>query len=209
MLITGTNPTAIVHEMGHAFHEYVQYRYGSDDLKATWSGLSMPYRFSGRNAENPDPTIFATLYASSSYYEDFAETFAQAFTANRPGLGISEYLTGPDGKRTKLGSKMRWMERFVTDYIENHEAAVGTMQLIYSTPRKLEYNGLSLSGNSLQYIGFSEPNAVYAAVIKHLGVTAEASKWISEIGGWYIKSTEGDEYYAFPGGTFAELEKAG
>jgi hypothetical protein len=202
MLLTGTNPTAIVHEMGHAFHEMVEQRYGRDQLRHDFTAFNNMIPYSALYAENPDPTVFATLYGTLNYQEDFAETFTQLFTANRPGLGIADRLFTPGGERTRLGGKMAFMERLIENYITNNKTALTNARRVYTTPRHLLFAGINWSGGSLQYIGFFEPNGVFAAIESHINVTTQSSRWISELGGWHIVCTSGAQVYAFPGGAY-------
>jgi hypothetical protein len=200
MLITGTNPKAIVHEIGHAFHEMVEHRYGRERLMRDFTAFNQRYIYSPLYDDNPDPTVFATHYATTNYNEDFAESFAMLFTANRPGLSITDQLFFSGGRRTSLGDKMAFIERLVEQYITDNATATANAKRIYNTQRYLTFAGVNWRGNSLMYIGFNEPNGVFAAIEEHLGVTTKASRWIPELGGWYIECISGARFYAFPGG---------
>jgi hypothetical protein len=92
------------------------------------------------------------------------------------------------------------MESLVERYITNNTAALANARRVYNTPRHLTFAGVNWSGKSLMYIGFNEPNGVFAAIEEHLGVTTQASRWISQLGGWYIECVSGRNFYAFPGG---------
>lgn len=200
MLISGTNPSAIVHEMGHAFHELAAAGYGEESLASKWDSYNGKYSYSSGDLKNLDESVFPSPYACSSYNEDFAEVFARAFTANRAGLGISHNLSNSEGKVTGYGKKMLLLKTLISDYVTNNEKALANIEKIYSTPRYLTFGDIKMSGVSLQYIGFAEPNGVYAAIEKSLNIKTANSYWIKEIGGWYVESTKGNKWYAFPGG---------
>ena len=208
MLISGTNPTVIVHEMGHAFHHMLESRVGgAATLQKMWENLSaVRYNYSRQNNTNPNNLIFATAYASTDYGEDFAETFAMLFTANRPGLGVSARFKDSNGIATVLSKKADFLTDMVAQHINNNEAALENIALIYSTPTRVVYNGIAFSGNELQYIGFSEPNGIYKAIEDNLSITTKNSQWIKQLGAWWIESHDGYSFYAFPGGAYTTIE---
>ena len=207
MIISGNNPTAIVHEMGHALHYMLEGRVGgAATLQQMWERVATSrYDYSKQNTVNPNELYFATSYASTDYSEDFAETFALAFTSNRAGLGVSHRFKDNNGKDTVLAQKLAFISNIIETHVTNNKQALANIELIYTTPRQIMYNDYKFSGAELRYIGFSEPNGVYMAIENHLEITTKQSKWIREIGAWWIESSTGKQLYAFPGGASVEL----
>ena len=208
MLVSGTNPTAIVHEMGHAFHTMLESRIGGEAaLQKMWEDKATGfYDYSKQNVKNPNNLYFASAYASSEYREDFAESFAVMFVANRAGLGIAERLKDSNGKSTVLGDKVNFITDMIEKHIKSNRNALDNIGLIYTTPRRVSYNGYSFSGDELQYIGFNEPNGVYKAIEDKLAITTRKSQWIKQIGGWWIESEDGRCFFAFPGGVYTVIK---
>ena len=204
MTISGNSPVAIVHEMGHAFQDFVEYSHGSGNLRNQWLGYNDGYQYDSYRKLSPSATTFASDYASTDYHEDFAETFAQAFTANRDGLGIAERLS-INGERTGLGKKISIVEALLPMYMTDVDQAVLNIKKIYTTASFTNFGSVRLSGNSLEYIGFPEPNGIITGVLHAMDVRADTCKWRKEIGGWYIVSDMGHTYLAFPGAQFTRL----
>jgi len=209
MMLTGTNPKVIVHEMGHAFHIMMQSKHGEERLEHEFTALNGGIRYRRGLEHNPSPTTFATAYALTNYQEDFAETFAMMFTSNRPGLGIAYRLTDESGQRTNLGEKVNFISLLIDSYIMDSDNALHNIRQMYNTPRQVAYSNINWSGNALQFIGFSEPSGVYIAVRRHLDIDSEHSMWVREIGGWHIRDVSGDVLYVFPGGAYRRISENG
>ena len=209
MMRTGTNPKVIIHEMGHAFHEMAQSKYGAERLEREFTALNGNFTYRRGREQNPDPATFATAYASTSYQEDFAETFAIMFTSNRAGLGVAYRLTSESGQRTNLGAKVDLVSALIERYIDDSDDAIQNIQRVNSVPRQVAYSNMNWSGDALQFIGFSEPSGVYVAVRRYLDIDSEHSRWVREIGGWHIRDVSGDVFYVFPGGVYRRINGEG
>ncbi|MDL2233398.1 putative zinc-binding metallopeptidase [Ruminococcaceae bacterium OttesenSCG-928-L11] len=201
-VLTGNGPIAIIHEMGHAFHEYAKSVYGASSLSRDWQALNGKQSY-GSGADYSAST-FVTAYASTAYSEDFADTFSHGFICTNAGFSIAGNLT-KNGAATALGKKVSFMEQLLVKCFGANATVVSNFQKCRSTPTTLTYEGLKLSGNSLEYIGYNAPFGVLASLLKYLGIKEETSKWERSIGGWTVTATSGQTYLVFPGGEYTKL----
>lgn len=202
---TGNSPLTILHEFAHAYHAMAAKKHGADRMEKEWTALNGSVSNNEGYMVYPyNKLVFISSYAASNYKEDFAETFAHAFGRGREGQGFYHRLaTG--GKKTALGKKVDYLQTLLPQYLSGSGAAVSNLGKIYDTPVFLHYQGVKLSGEELQFIGFSAPRHVLKGITAAHGFKAEASQWIPEIGGWQVLSDKGDAYLAFPGGELHPL----
>lgn len=203
---TGNSPTAIIHEVGHAVHEYLIAKAGSARLREQWTKLNGTAGYGGGSSY--DRNAFVSRYAASDYDEDFADTFAYGYVCNRAGFSIAKYLKSGE-KNTVLGDKVALLEKLVASYFEDAGDSVINLKKCWSTPESVSYRGFKFSGNSMEYVGYNAPYGVLSATLKSLGIAAKSSKWERSVGGWVVADAKGAEYMVFPGGASTVLKKAG
>ena len=206
MVMTGNSPITILHEIGHAYHLFLTNCHGKDNLRNEWikhnNGLNYGY-FN----HNPDRNIFMSFYSTMSYEEDFAETFAYTFSSNRPGLGISSRLARKDGTHTGLGEKIRLISRIIPTYLVSTESMISNLYKVYNTSDVLYYKGFYLTGNSLEYAGFNQPNGILDAILKSLKIKPVKTEWVRDVGGWKVSDKNNGIYLIFPGCGYVTLKK--
>lgn len=203
--ITGDSPITILHEFAHAFHLMFMAYYGRDRMEADWVALNGGVRYNkGFLAGAYNKVAFISSYGATSFEEDFAEIFSHAFVRNKEGQGFYHQLL-TNGQKTVLGQKVSYIEEMLPMYLTDTSAAVANLQKIFSTPIILNYQGLRLSGEYLQFIGCAYPRYVLRGILSYYGLEAEESWWILDIGGWQVKSTEGQYYLVFPGNIVSKL----
>ncbi|MDR2931870.1 MAG: putative zinc-binding metallopeptidase [Oscillospiraceae bacterium] len=200
---SGNGPTAIVHELGHAYHEFLISNMGAAALRRQWTALNGGAAYGGR----ADRTVFVSDYAASSYDEDFADTFAHAFVCNRAGYSIAKYLKTASGGATALGSKVAYLEKLVAQYSPGAKTAQTNLRKCYTTPDSITYRGLKFSGSSMEYVGFNAPYGVINAIVRQLPFETKSKVWDKSIGGWLVVSKSGKEYIVFPGGNYTEIKQ--
>lgn len=201
-IATGDNPLTIVHEFAHAFHYMLTDRYGYVSMEKRWLELMEGHSFA---PETVDQTVFITQYASTTYDEDFAETFAHAFVCNRPGLGISNRLYWQEGTNTKttpLGEKVAYIERMLRITMPNNLEMLDHYRLVYSTSVSTGAAGLRLSGPHLLFINMPEPRLIPLTLLNNLHVNEKHTVWFPSLGGWYCKDQNGSHLVLFPEGTY-------
>ncbi|MCL2035755.1 MAG: hypothetical protein FWG94_13665, partial [Oscillospiraceae bacterium] len=67
-IISGENPVAFVHEIGHAFHMMAQNIYGRSRMLEEWSEFNKGNKYNRRIAlANPDDNVFVTAYSAYSF----------------------------------------------------------------------------------------------------------------------------------------------
>lgn len=204
-LATGENPITIVHEFGHAFHFMYTDKYGMDKMRSEWTAYNGGAAYKPANiVDNPNTKVFVTGYAATMFEEDVAETFAHVFVRNQAGQGFSNLLTS-NGAQTGLGKKVAYVEKMLTAYLQDTATAVANYRRIYSTPVSVNYQGMRLSGEHLQFMGYPQPRYVLGGTLSGLGRERSEAIWMRSIGGWYVKDTAGDELIIFPGGWWAEV----
>lgn len=201
---TGVNPISIVHELGHAFHFLCADRYGRDKMQAEWLALNGDAAYSaGSLQDNPNTQVFITGYAASMYEEDVAETFAHAFVRNSAGLGFTKKLSS-GGRKTALGRKVDYVETLLSTYLDEPEQALANYRRTHKAATALNYQGLFLYGDYLQFIGYPPPRHVLGGILATHSWNMEQAVWIRSIGGWYVRDTGGNEFLVFPGGTWCK-----
>ena len=70
----GITVETIAHELGHAFHDALEYHYGMDELRETWERLNAGYDMAV-NGTPALPRFFSYEYGMTDYYEDVATVF--------------------------------------------------------------------------------------------------------------------------------------
>jgi hypothetical protein len=200
--ISGSSPLAIVHELGHVAQGYFEDAYGKSKLSTQWKKLCG----AAYGSSKWERTVFASEYASSDYQEDFAETFSFGFVCNRAGVSIAQYLQDADGNTTPLGKKVNFIGQLLSAYIEESEDALTNLAKCRTAPRTYTWNGLRMSGSSLEYRGFPAPHNVLNGTLKQLGIASDSSTWEKDVGGWVVTDTTGQRYLVFPGGAYALLK---
>lgn len=203
-IISGENPIAIVHEMGHAFHLMCMDLYGKEQMKTEWMKFNgnQRYNSSGLNA-NFNKTVFISSYATTKYEEDFAETFGHLFVRSTAGTGFRTQLS-KDSKTTGLGKKVNYIEKLIGTYMKNPANAIENLRRIYDTPTELAFEGIVFYGETLQYIGYPQPKNILKGILNGYGITSKKSTWVRKLGAWRIVDTNGDMYFIFPGGAWAK-----
>lgn len=200
---SGDNPLTMVHEFGHALQELIFDKYGQAKLKSEWAALNGGNSYTGSFAGTGSysSTTFISEYASKSFDEDFAETFAHAVVRNRAGLGFY-HLLQKDGIKTSLGKKMDYLMGLLPKCLDNGATLAANLGKAYTTPIYVDYMGQRLTGVHMQYIGYSYPRYVLRGIMASSEINDEisTSTWVYEIGGWYVASTSGRYYLVFPGG---------
>ena len=199
---SGDNPLAIAHEFGHALEWVVRSRYGQQKLMAEWQAFNGGASYSAFDGKGSyDTTTFVSLYATSGYSEDFAETFAHAVVRDKAGLGFYNLLV-QNGVKTPLGKKVDYLISLLPQCLNNTQGLTAQLQKVYTTPIYVEFQNQRLSGAYLQYMGYAYPRYVLRGIMSSPEINEEiaTSQWSTEIGGWYVVSTTGNHYLVFPGG---------
>lgn len=195
---TGCSPTAIIHEFGHAYHEFLKEQYGASQLLKDWKAMNGGTTYQLRTSW--DKSLFVSQYASISYDEDFADTFAYGFVCNRPGFSISSQLQA-DGASTGLGKKISFLEKQLPLYMTQMSAATANLAKCRSTAPSITWRGLRFSGNTMEYIGYNAPYGILKGTLHSVGLSEhQSATWERQIGGWVVVSNTGKEYAVFPGG---------
>lgn len=203
--VSGCGPLTIIHEIGHAYNLYLSNTSDYEKNLKHWSEMNANYNYSSSYNSNPDRYTFVSTYASRNYEEDFAETFAYAFTSNRPGLGLGDRMYKKDGQPTALGRKINYIESSILTFLVNPYDAQRNLNRTRSTPSITKYNDVCLSGNSLEYIGFNPPNGVFEHILEKLKIKSSHAEWIWEVGGWKVWDNAGGIYLIFPGAEYVTL----
>ena len=202
-LISGENPIAFVHEFGHAFHAMAQTLYGRSRMLEEWTAFNKGHRYNRRLAyANPDDTVFVSAYSTYSFEEDFAEVFAHVFVRNAPGTGFRNRLS-QNSVPTGLGQKVAYMERMIKLVLKDTDEAISNYRRIYETPTSIKFEGLTFSGEYLQYSGYPQPRNILKGILTELGRQSKKSTWIRSIGAWRVIDRNDEMLYVFPGGTWA------
>ncbi len=207
---SGDNPLAMAHEFGHALEWLCRSKYGAQKLSSEWQALGggAAYNvFDGRGSYST--TTFVSLYASSSYEEDFAETFAHSVVRDKAGLGFY-HLLSKDGVKTALGKKVDYLAALLPKCLQNADGLSAHLKKVYTTPVYREFQNQRLTGSHMQYIGYSYPRYVLRGIMNSPEVSDEiaTSRWVSEIGGWYVVSTTNRYYLVYPGGVVRQQPAA-
>lgn len=203
---TGSAPITILHEFAHAYHKMVAGLYGAEKMEREWTALNGDVSNNEGYMVYPyNKTVFISSYAASGYQEDFAETFAHAFVRHKEGLGFSHRIRIGE-KQTAIGKKVAYIEALLPRTLNDAQGAVSNLRRVYSAPVFLYYQGVRLSGEDMQFMGYAAPRNVLGSVLSYYGIASDSSKWIKEIGGWQVKSTSGQYYLAFPGGACQTLD---
>jgi hypothetical protein len=207
---SGDNPLALAHEFGHALEWVCRSRYGEEKLASEWKALNggaVYSAFDGRGSYSN--TTFVSLYASSSYHEDFAETFAHCVVRDRAGLGFYHLLT-KDGVKTALGKKVDYLAALLPQCLQNAQELSAHLQKVYTTPIYRDFQNQRLTGVHMQYMGYSYPRYVLRGIMHSPEINEEiaSSHWFIEIGGWYVVSTTGRHYLVYPGGVVRQQATA-
>lgn len=205
--MTGEAPLTVAHEFAHAFHGMARQKYGGEKLEAQWLALNggQEYRGMYGPAVAYDSTAFITSYSTTSYEEDFAEVFSHAFVRHRDGMGMGPQLE-QNGEETALGEKLALVEMLITKLISDSDQAVENLSRCRTADTYLDYQGVRLQGEELQFMGFSYPRYILRSILHDMGLEEEESQWVSRIGGWQVTGTEGDTYLVFPGGEWHRME---
>jgi len=201
VFISGESPLTIMHEVGHAVHLMMISLHGEERLHREWTALNRSAQYVGRAANvRHDPSVFVSSIAAVSYEEDFAETFAHAFVRRNAGQGFSHQLRTAGGGLTPLGRKVNFLEELLALHFGGNQQMLANYRRVWTAPIVLEHSGLRLSGDYLQYIGFTHPRFVLRSLVSMLDIEMESYEWVSPIGGWIITDTAGVRYTIFPGG---------
>lgn len=203
--LTGSSPIAIVHEMGHVLQEYLKSVHGAANLSSQWKKLNGGVAY---GASKWSRTVFTSAYAAGDYEEDFADTVAYGFVCNRAGLSIAKYLKTAEDVDTPLGAKVNYLGRLLKKYFPENEQVLTNLAKCRQAASSLTWNGLKLSGNSLEYIGFNPPYNVLGGVLRQLELKQKSSVWVYEVGGWLVTDATGAQHLVFPGGSHFALKEA-
>lgn len=201
---SGDNMLTAAHEFGHALHLMIADQYGYDKMAREWLSLM---NGAGYGAGQISTTTFITEYASTSFDEDFAETFAYAYMCNRSGLGLYGRLVR-DNTRTILGSKVAYVENLIPRYLTDTDPSMENFRKVYTTAASTSYNGIKLSGAHLMSIGMDEPRSAPLMLLNMLEVQESSLVWIKEVGGWYCKDANGQHRILFPDGAWGDPGKS-
>lgn len=205
-IISGENPIALVHELGHAYHMMAMEYYGQDKMRGEWEKFNRGIAYDKMSGDrNPDETVFISGYAGTTFEEDFAETFAHTFARNRAGTGFKNLLSN-GSNATGLGQKVRYIEKLLPVYLKDTEKSVENFRKIYSTPTSMTFEGLKFSGEYLQYIGYPQPKNILQGILGALRMTAEKSTWVRNLGAWRVVDRYNNTYFLFPGGTWTSTD---
>lgn len=203
-IISGENPIALVHEVGHAFHLMCMDLYGEQKMTSEWTKLNGSYRYDSQGLNNNfNESVFISAYATTKYEEDFAETFAHAFVRTAAGTGFYKQLS-KNSEPTTLGKKVSYIEKQINTYINNPEQAIENLRKIYKTPMNMTFEGITFYGDNLQYIGYPQPKNILKGIMNGLGLKSQKSTWVRSLGAWRVVATDGEMYYIFPGGAWAK-----
>lgn len=199
---SGDNPLAMVHEFAHALEWFCRAQYG-DKLQSEWTALNAgaAYSSSFDGTGGYKTNTFISLYAATSYDEDFAETFAHAIIRDRAGLGFYNLLS-TDGVKTPLGKKVDYLIALLPRCLQSSATITANLQKAYTTSIYKDFQGQRLTGIHMQYMGLSYPRYVLKGIMSAPEVNdgIASSTWVYEIGGWYVVSTSGKYYLVYPGG---------
>ena len=207
--MTGESPFTYLHEFAHAYHLMLEEKIGAEQLQRQWTALNAGHSYNFASIpEIFDDTVWITAYASTRFVEDFCEVFAHAFWRTRPGQGISHRLTDEYGNQTPLGSKVRYLEQLLPRYLNDMDEAVQNFRRVYTAPTSFYYGGLHFSGDYMQFSGLAAPRFLLRSLLHFLEIDAQSSRWVTELGGWEVVSTAGDLFVIFPGGAWANLNRA-
>lgn len=208
-IISGENPIALVHELGHAYHLMAVNEYGYNSMLGEWEEFNdgISYNLDAGDV-NPDKHIFISSYASTSFEEDFAETFAHAFVRNRAGTGFSSLLSNNSGL-TGLGNKVHFIEELLPQCFSNYQQAVKNYKKVYSAPASMAFEGLTFSGEYLQYIDYPQPRNILKGLLNGLNITSDKTTWVRDIGAWRVIDPHGNMYFIFPGGIWMSVGDSG
>ena len=104
--------TIFAHEYGHMLHALVEKHYGAKALKLKWISYNNGVKYGDEYSWSEYPE-FCSFYGSSSYDEDFAETFAMVVNACDGIYSPQEMVNQfPDSPAVK---KMFYMRRLLCD----------------------------------------------------------------------------------------------
>ncbi len=207
-IISGENPVALVHEVGHAFHLMCMDQYGAKKMRTEWTKFNRGYAYQPKGGfDNPSTSVFISGYANTSFEEDFAETFAHTFIRTKAGTGFRSQLSA-DSQITGLGQKVAYIEKLIPMYLTDTEQAVATFHKIYKTPTSMTFEGQKFSGEYLQYIGYPQPKNILKGILNGLELTSQKSTWIRSLGAWRVVSDNGDTYFIFPGGSWSAAKQS-
>lgn len=202
-IISGENPIAIVHELGHAFHLMCVDKYGMDKMRAEWSKFNAGISYNPYGGfNNPDKKVFITGYASTSFEEDVAEIFAHSFVRIYAGTGFKNHIYS-NGKLTNLGQKVAYVERLINTYISQPQSVIANYRRVYSTPTSMTFEGVKFSGEYLQYIGYPQPPNILNTILRELDIAPKKSTWVRKLGAWRVTDQYGDMFFIFPGGSWS------
>ncbi|MCL2056748.1 MAG: hypothetical protein FWH02_05975 [Oscillospiraceae bacterium] len=199
--ISGCTPIAITHEFGHLFYEFIVNAHRGENLRQNWSRLN-GQGYSGRFVMS----THASSYAAVTLEEDFAETFAFALIMTRPGLSMSARMLNSQGGDTRLGLKVKYLETLIRKYTPEAADTLENIAKSRNVKSSAVWNGMSFSGTSLEFMGYTAPHNVIKPLLRYLGITAAKTPlWEPEIGGWDVAASGGRRYLVFPSGSSAEL----
>lgn len=187
--LTGDSPMNILHELAHAVHIMYNNTNNEKSFEQNWIALNGEYKYDDDNlSNNPNINVFASGYAASDYLEDFAETFTVVFISNRDGLGLDKRLI-QNNKLTPLGTKIEMVNDVLLACFGDDKIIQDNLHSAFSTPRILNYKGISLSGLYLQYIDMPEARYFPLGILnKFSDLSVNEYVWIKNVGGWTSKS---------------------
>lgn len=202
--MTGDGPLTIAHEFGHAFHAMAAPQYGEQQLEREWLACNGGVPYNGPYfVPDYNETAFASSYGATNYDEDFAELFAHLFVRGKDGMGMGALLQR-GGQSTALGKKAALVEKLLGLYIGNAQTAAANLRKVYAAAPTVTYKGVVLGGESLQFMGCAYPRYILRSLLYEIGLEAQQSTWVYEIGGWEVASAHGT-YLVFPGGEWHRL----
>lgn len=125
-LYTTDDSYIFAHEYGHMLHALLKKQYGAGNLKSNWIAYNGGLQYDSSYTEGEDNPVFVTGYASTSYSEDFAETFS-CIIGDSGILGVAEDLAEayPNSMAVK---KLCYMRQLVCDAFKLEKTAFHPFQ---------------------------------------------------------------------------------
>lgn len=203
MASTGESPVRIIHEIAHAIYVMYTNKYGESSIKSQWTKLNGKYSYKASNIkQNPSSNIFVSAYAATSFQEDIAEMIGHGFIRYNAGQGFYQ-----GGANTTLRKKAALVEKILSSTLNNSSTVIKNYRRGYTAAKTVKYKGMTLSGETLIYSGYTQPLNMLNSIVKSLGYTKKKAQWVKSIGMWYVETTSGQKIMVSPYRYWFKLNK--